>query len=164
MRALALSVLLPATCLLLPAAYALDDRSIQVELQRYDLLMGKIQDQNTQLMSQVRELQRQNYDLVKRLDKMQAQTQSTYDQMQKVENVNVRNVESAQKQLNEALNRMDNNTYDWGGKTRDCADLGVKHQQIKVATKPDGSRTVRFLCFDGKAIHLGTEVYAVGAE
>lgn len=161
MRLLFLSVMLFATCYLLPA-YAAD--SMQLELQRYDLLVGKLQDQNTQLMSQVRELQRQNYDIAKKLQAIQAQSQSTYDRMQKVENVNVRNVEAAQKQLNEALSAQQANLFDWGGKTRDCPDLGVKHQQIKVATKPDGSRTVTFLCFDGKALHLGTQVHDVGAE
>ena len=151
--------------LLLPLlANAADDRTLQLELQRYDLLMGKLQDQNTQLMSQVRELQRQNYDLAKQVQKIQAQTQTTYDRMQKVENVNVRNVEAAQKQLNEALSIANGNLFDWGGKSRDCADLGVKHQQLKMVAKPDGSRTVKFLCFDGKALHLGTEMHDVGAE
>lgn len=142
-------------------AVALDDRQMQLELQRYDQILGRLQAGNEQLMGQVRELQRENMALKKGLEAMSAKTEATADRMQKVENVNVRNVEAAQKQLNEALATQANNQYDWGGKTRDCPDIGVTHQQIKVQTKPDGSKTVRFLCFDGKPLHLGTEVHDV---
>ncbi|MCP5404721.1 MAG: hypothetical protein H6922_00635 [Pseudomonadaceae bacterium] len=145
----------------LAAPHALEDRAMQLELQRYDQIMGKLQSQNEQLMSQVRELQRENLALKKGLEAVAAKSEATADRMQQVENVNVRNVEAAQRQLNEALSAQANNRYDWGGQTRDCPEIGVKHQQIKVQTKPDGSKTVRFLCFDGKAVHLGTEVHDV---
>lgn len=145
-------------------AQALDDRGVQLELQRYDQILGKLQSQNEQLMSQVRELQRENLALKKGVEAVMAKSEMTADRMQKVENVNVRNVEAAQKQLNEALAASNNNRYDWGGKTRDCPEIGVKHQQIKVQTKPDGSKTVRFLCFDGKPLHLGTEVHDVSGN
>lgn len=140
-------------------AVAVDDRQMQVELQRNDQVMGRLNEQNERLLGQVRTLERDNLMLKKELESQNARIEMMNDRVQKMENVNVRNVEAAQRQLNQAINAQQGNLYDWGGKTRDCPDIGVKHQQIKVVTKPDGGRTVRFLCFDGKAVHLGTEVH-----
>lgn len=141
------------------AQQSASDRQMQVELQRADQVMGRVSEQNERLLGQVRSLERDNAALKKALESQSARLESMNDRLQKMENVNVRNVEAAQRQLNQALNASQQNLYDWGGKTRDCPDIGVKHQQIKVVTKPDGGRTVRFLCFDGKAVHLGTEVH-----
>lgn len=141
------------------AQQSASDRQMQVELQRADQVMGRVSEQNERLLGQVRSLERDNAGLKKALESQSARLESMNDRLQKMENVNVRNVEAAQRQLNQALNASQQNLYDWGGKTRDCPDIGVKHQQIKVVTKPDGGRTVRFLCFDGKAVHLGTEVH-----
>jgi hypothetical protein len=140
-------------------AHALEDKDLSLEMSRYDQVIGKLQDQNEQLMSQVRQLQRDNASFGKGLQAAQGKVDMLSDQLQQMQNVNVRNIEAAQKQLNQKMNATDNNALDWGSKTRDCTDLGVKHQQIKTVTKPDGSKTVRFLCFDGKALHLGTELH-----
>lgn len=159
MRAVAL--LIPAL-LLASAAHAqqsASDRQMQVELQRNDQVMGRLQEQNERLLGQVRAMERDNAALKKALESQNARVESLADRLQQIENVNVRNVEAAQRQINQRINASENNQYDWGGKTRDCPDIGVKHQQIKVVTKPDGAKTVRFLCFDGKAVHLGTEVH-----
>lgn len=152
------AVLLGMMAVVLPVMAA-DDRQLQIEMQRYDQIMGRIQEQNNRLIGDIRALQRENEGLKKQLTAVQSKAESVSDRMQQVENVNVRNIEAAQTQINKRINAAENNQYDWGGKTRDCADLGVKHQQIKVVSKPDGGRTVRFLCFDGKALHLGTEIY-----
>lgn len=155
-------VLLLPVLMLASAAHAqqsVSDRQMQVELQRNDQVMGRINDQNERLAGQVRSLERDNMMLKKALEAQNGRVEQLSDRLQQVENVNVRNVEAAQKQINQRINAQENNLYDWGGKTRDCPDIGVKHQQIKVVTKPDGGRTVRFLCFDGKAVHLGTEVH-----
>lgn len=159
MRAVAL--LLPSLLLagVAVAQQSPGDRQMQLELQRNDQVMGRISDQNERLLGQIRALERDNTALKKALETQHAKVEALSDRLQQVENVNVRNVEAAQRQLNQALNATQQNLYDWGGKTRNCPDIGVKHQQIKVVTKPDGGRTVRFLCFDGKAVHLGTEVH-----
>lgn len=154
-----LFAVIAAAALLASSAHALEDKQMSLELSRYDQVMGKMQEQNERLMGEVRQLERDNDGLKKSLQASQAKTDALADRMQQLENVNIRNVEAAQKQINQRMNASDNNLYDWGGKTRDCTELGVKHQQIKVVTKPDGSKTVRFLCFDGKAVHLGTELH-----
>lgn len=153
------TALLITSALMMAATASAQDRQMQVELQRADQVMGRVSEQNERLLGQVRTLERDNAALKKALEAQNARVESLNDRLQKMENVSVRNVEAAQRQLNQALNASQQNLYDWGGKTRDCPDIGVKHQQIKVVTKPDGGRTVRFLCFDGKAVHLGTEVH-----
>lgn len=145
--------------LLAASAHALEDKSMSLELSRYDQVMGKLQENNDRLLGQVRQLERDNASLGKALQATQSKVDVLSDQLQQMQNVNVRNIEAAQKQLNQKMNATDNNALDWGSKTRDCTDLGVKHQQIKVVTKPDGAKTIRFLCFDGKAVHLGTELH-----
>lgn len=150
--------------LLIPSAYALDDKAFSIELQRYDQIIGKLQSQNDRLLGDVRDLQRQNLLLKKALETVQGKADAVADQMARVENVNVRNVEAAQKQLTMMMSTAENNKYDWGGKARDCTDLSVKHQQIKLVTDPNGTKTVKFLCFDGKALHLGTEVHDVAGK
>jgi predicted RNase H-like nuclease (RuvC/YqgF family) len=159
MRAVVLMIPVLMVAGMAHAQQSVSERQLQVELQRNDQVMGRLGEQNERLLGQVRSLERDNLMLKKALEAQNARVEQLSDRLQQVENVNVRNVEAAQKQINQRINAQENNLYDWGGKTRDCPDIGVKHQQIKVVTKPDGGRTVRFLCFDGKAVHLGTEVH-----
>jgi predicted RNase H-like nuclease (RuvC/YqgF family) len=124
---------------------------------RTDQMMDKLQQQILQLRSDMRDLQRQNMAMQKKVDDANAKSAGVSDQVQQFQNVNLVNVTAAQKQIvqqnNDILKKL------WGEGKRDCPELSAKHQQIKVLTRPDGGRTVRFLCFDGKAIHLGTEVH-----
>ncbi|HEX2858964.1 MAG TPA: hypothetical protein VHP58_02025 [Alphaproteobacteria bacterium] len=123
----------------------------------YEQMVGKLQQQITQLQSDMRELQRQNQQMSKLVQDANIKSGSVSDRVQEMQNVNLVNVTAAQKQLSqqnsEILKKL------WGESKRDCPDLDAKHQQIKVLTRPDGGRSVRFLCFDGKAVHLGTEVH-----
>ena len=47
--------------------------------------------------------------------------------------------------------------WNWGHLSRNCKGIG-EHQQIQSVKSSDGKLTLRYLCFDGKALHLGTEV------
>lgn len=140
-------------------ARAVRDASLQAS--RYELLLGKLQDQNEQLMQQVRALQKANDMLAKDVQASSAKSQNVADEMQRLKNTQLQNISAAQKQLADKVNNVSDKTP-WGEGQRDCSELGVKHQQLKVSVKPDGSRGVRFLCFDGKALHLGSEIYTVG--
>lgn len=140
-------------------AKAVRDQSMQVS--RYELLLGKLQDQNEQLQSEVRTLQRSNDLLAKDVQAGNAKVQNVSDEMQRLKNTQLQNITAAQKQLADQVNTVSaKSSGAWGDGQRDCSELGVKHQQIKVTMKPDGSRSVRFLCFDGKALLLGSEVYS----
>lgn len=136
-------------------------REQSLQASRYELLLGKLQSQNEDLMGQVRTLQRANEALAKDVQAASAKAQNVADEMQKLKNTQLQNITAAQKQLNDKVNNVSDKTP-WGDSQRDCGEIGVKHQQIKVSMKPDGSRSVRFLCFDGKALLLGSEIYAAG--
>lgn len=135
-------------------------REASLQASRYELLLGKLQGQNEQLMTQVRALQRANEMLAKDVQASNAKSQQVADEMQRLKNTQLQNINAAQKQLADKVNSASDKTT-WGDAQRDCAEIGVKHQQIKVSMKPDGTRSVRFLCFDGKAMLLGSEVYSV---
>lgn len=123
----------------------------------YEQMVGKLQQQITQLQSDMRELQRQNQQMSKLVQDANIKSGSVSDRVQEMQNVQMGNINAAQKQLSqqnsEILKKL------WGEGKRDCPDLDARHQQIKVLTRPDGGRSVRFLCYDGKAVHLGTEVH-----
>lgn len=135
-------------------------REASLQASRYELLLGKLQSQNEDLMGQVRALQRANDLLAKDVQAASAKSQNVSDEMQRLKNTQLQNINAAQKQLAEQVNTTASKTP-WGDAQRDCNEIGVKHQQIKVSLKPDGSRSVRFLCFDGKALMLGSEIYRV---
>ncbi len=136
-------------------------REASLQASRYELLLGKLQDQNEQLMTQVRALQRANEMLAKDVQASSAKSQQVADEMQRLKNTQLQNLNAAQQQLNDKMKTVSDKTP-WGDAQRNCSELGVKHQQIKVSMKPDGTRSVRFLCFDGKALLLGSEMYSVG--
>ena len=140
---------------------ARDVREQSLMASRYELTLGKLQDQNEQMQGQIRALQKANDLLAKDVQSSNAKAQNVADEIQRLKNTQLQNINAAQKQLSDQVNSV-TKTLPWGEGQRDCSELGVKHQQLKVSVKPDGSRGVRFLCFDGKALHLGSEVYTVG--
>lgn len=136
-------------------ARAVRDASLQMS--RYEQMIGKLQDQNQQLQSDIRALQRDNDALAKDVQAANARSQNIADEMQRLKNSQLQNLDAAQHQLVEQV--QDVKSKLWGDGQRDCPTLKVKHQQIKVMMNPDGTRSVRFLCFDGKPLLLGSEVY-----
>lgn len=108
-------------------------RDVSLQMSRYEQMFNKLEQKVERSQSDIRVLQRDNDKLQKELDATRA----------------------------EVSNSKDNAPLPWGEGQRDCTELGVKHQQLKVTVKPDGTRGVRFLCFDGKALHLGSESYVI---
>lgn|GEM_PF-6016451 len=137
-------------------------RQQNLQMSRYDQVIGKLQASNEQLMSQVRDLQRQNDAMAKAVQATNARSQSVMDDMQAMRNTEMRNLTAAQRQLAEKVKSMD--VVPWGAGQRDCPELKAVHQQIKLVVKPDGSRGVKFLCYDGKALNLGGELYMPQAQ
>ena len=157
------ALLLIAIVVLAMPAMAQDNaravREASLQMSRYELLLGKLQGQVEDLQSQVRSLQRANDALAKDVQGSNARAQNVSDEMQRLQNTQLQNINAAQKQLTEKLSTATAKTP-WGDAQRDCAELGVKHQQLKVILKADGSRGMRFLCYDGKALHMGSEIFA----
>lgn len=137
------------------------ERDASLQMSRYEQAIGKLQQQNEQLQSDIRSLQRTNAELQKSMETANNRVQSVADEVQRFQNTDVLNIQNSQKQLSGRIEALDAKGPVWGDGQRDCSEIGVKHQQIKVAVKPDGSRGVRYLCFDGKVLLLGSEVYSV---
>lgn len=135
-------------------------RDASLQASRYELLLGKLQGQNEDLMGQVRALQKANDLLAKDVQASSAKAQNVADELQRMKNTQLQNISASQKQLSDQVAAVSTKSQGaWGDGQRDCSELGVKHQQLKVMLKPDGTKGMRFLCFDGKALHLGTEIY-----
>lgn len=111
-------------------------RDMSLQMSRYEQMIGKMDQRLEAMQSALRDMQRKNDELEKDL-------------------------QTAKAKMNEEKEEA---PTPWGEGQRDCTALGVKHQQLKVTVKPDGTRGVRFLCFDGKALHLGSESYVITPE
>ena len=158
LRALSVMILVVMAGSLQAQDNARSVREASLQASRYELLLGKLQDQSEQMQSQIRALQKANDMLAKDVQAANARAQNVTDEMQRLKNTQLQNINAANKQMSESLAKISSETP-WGNAQRDCTELGVKHQQIKVSLKPDGSRSVRFLCYDGKALLLGSEIY-----
>jgi len=151
-KKLILSIL--ALALAVPAAtIALTDREINLQFSRSDQLIGRIQSENDRLKGQIRQLERDNAALKKSFATVEKQLIKINDDILKFQNVDLSNLKAGQKRLYDSIP-----VLNWGTETRACKGLG-EHQQIKVSQSPDGSHTLRYLCYDGRALHLGTEVH-----
>lgn len=140
--------------LTLPAvSVALTDREINLQFSRSDQLIGRVQEENDRLKGQIRQLERDNAALKKSFADVEAQLIKINDDILRFQNVDLSNLKAGQKRLYDSIP-----VLNWGTETRACKDLG-EHQQIKVSQSPDGSHTLRYLCYDGRPLHLGTEVH-----
>lgn len=135
------------------SANALTDRELNLQFSRSDQLIGRVQEENDRLKGQVRQLERDNSDLKKAVNEMRAEVVRLSDDMLKFRNVDLSNLQAGQKRIYDQLP-----VLNWGTETRACKGIG-EHQQIKVSQSPDGSHTLRYLCYDGRTLHLGTEVH-----
>jgi predicted RNase H-like nuclease (RuvC/YqgF family) len=133
-------------------AYAQDSakasHEMNIQMSRYEQIIGRMQQQNQQMQSDIRALQRANDALSRKINDTDQHAQSVGDDFQRFRNVQARN----------------GDVKVWGEGQRDCPELRVKHQQIKVTMSPDGTKSVRFLCFDGKPLLLGSEQYTVDGQ
>lgn len=157
------NILVALVLVLTASAASAQDKDSVLQMQRYDQMVSRLQNQNEQLQQDIRTLQREVAGMKRTVEQAASKSDGVDDRLQTIENVKLNNLAAGQQQLLDKM-RDPEVKMDWGSGTRDCPELGNKHQQIKTVAKPDGSRTVRFLCFDGRALHLGTEVHAPGAE
>jgi hypothetical protein len=121
-------------------------RDLNQTLSRYEAAIARLEAQNERLMGELRSLQREQDRVTKLVQGQQGQIQQGIDGLQEFKNTEIENIR---------------NSF-WGSGKRDCKELGVKHQQIKVSMNPEGTESVRFLCFDGKPLLLGAEKFVVG--
>lgn len=145
-----------------PQAFALDAETM-TEIRRLDQRIGGFSDNIQQLMRDVRALQRETEKLQKALKATKASAKEATDTMQRMQNTDIANLIATDKQLAQRVNAIskhiegETDTWNWGTKNRSCEDIG-KHQQIQSVRSADGQFTLRYLCYDGRAINLGTEV------
>lgn len=144
-----LSVMSPLTALAL-------DKEVDMEIRRVEQRMMRIFDTHEQLLKDVRELQRENDRLKKEAEEMSRKYDEMNDVMLKLRNVDIANLRAGQKGLYDQIP-----LFTWGEDTEDCKDIETKHQQTNTVKSADGTQTMRFLCFDGKALHMGTEFHGV---
>lgn len=139
--------------LLIPSQAFPIDPEVELEIRRVEQQMARIAETNEQLMKDIRLLQRNLEDANKLIDTLSTKTEDTIDTLVEVKNVHISNLRSGQKSLYERLDILD-----WGDKKEGCKEIGAKHQQVSLVKSADGEKYLKFLCFDGKALHLSTEV------
>ncbi|MFZ2620615.1 MAG: hypothetical protein WAX89_07065 [Alphaproteobacteria bacterium] len=135
-------------------AFALD-RETEQYLQRYDQLIQRVQQENDRLLKQIDENRRVIGDMALEQDALKKQVEMLSDSLQTTQNLEVNNLKASQQKIFNDIALLN-----WGTEKRDCPGIG-HHQQIGVAKSPDGAKTLRYLCFDGRALHLGTELNSV---
>lgn len=147
-------IVLTLALLIATPTWALD-KTTELEIQRLENQIRKLQETNSQLLKDMRTLQRDN-DATKKLnEKMDKELSKMSDELLAVRNNDIANLQSSQQKLYKSMP-----VLNWGNEQRDCESIGSKHQQIKSITRKDGALTIRYLCFDGQVLHLGTEVNA----
>lgn len=151
------AVLLLGVAAVAQAEDAITTRELNQMLSRYDATLARMETQNEKLMSELRSLQREQMRVSKLVEVQQLKVDDNADIVQNLKTTELDTFRTAVKDDMQTLRQ-----NFWGESQRDCAQLGVKHQQIKVTTSPDGTESVRFLCFDGKPLLLGAEKYVVG--
>lgn len=147
-----LTGVLSTSVLLSSQSFAMDQETVLAITglqERFD----RVVQMNEQLLKDIRDLQRNVDHLYKMNEEKDKKIADLLDQTLKIENVELSNIKAGQKGLYDQVP-----SFTWGQSTKDCDSIGSKHQQIEMVKSEDGSRTLRFLCFDGKAIHLGTEI------
>lgn len=138
------------------SSYALD-REVELELRSLEQRLGRVAETNERLLQDIRQLQRENQELKKMLQQADQSATKTTDALMKLENIELSNLQSAIKVLTDRFNTALPD-LNWGSQTRDCPGVG-KHQKIGTVANEEGRYTLRFLCFDGRALHLGTELH-----
>ena len=149
-------------CLAATPAYSMDSETM-TEIRRLDQNMSDLNNKMESIMRDIRELQRTVEKIGKESALASKNAEETSDALTRTQNTDIANLVAVDKQLAQRLNalgkHMEEQTpvWNWGSQTRSCDDVG-KHQQIQSVRSADGQFTLRYLCFDGRPIHLGTEV------
>lgn len=149
MRKLILSFMVAV--MVAPLAMAMD-RETALEIRRIDQKMLSLQAQIGDLLQTFRKIERNMDSDAKQIVLINRKITDLADDLVKTQNLDIPNLQAGQKTLYDQVD-----VLNWGRKERECKDIG-KHQQVKAVQSDDGVYTLRYLCFDGVAIHLGTEV------
>lgn len=149
-------------CLAAVPAYSMDSETM-TEIRRLDQNMSDLNNKMESILRDIRELQRSVDKISKESAAASKNAEAASDALTRTQNTDIANLVAVDKQIAQRLNALakhmeeQTSTWNWGSETRACDDVG-KHQQIQSVRSADGQFTLRYLCFDGRAIHLGTEV------
>lgn len=141
---------------------AIDSETL-IEVRRLDQNMTDLNTKMESILRDVRNLQREIDKISKQSAEAAKSAEETTDALTRTQNTDIANLVAVDKQIAQRLNALAKHmeeqtpTWNWGSQTRTCDDVG-KHQQIQTVRSADGQFSLRYLCFDGRAIHLGTEV------
>ena len=145
-----------------PALFALD-KETRREIQRLDQRISGYADNIQQIMRNMRSIERKVESIQKDFQATKEASTTASDLTQRLLNKDIANLVSTDKQLAQRLNALTKHieeqtgTWNWGSRSRKCEDVG-EHQQIQTVRSSDDQYSLRYLCYDGRAIHLGTEV------
>lgn len=133
----------------------------EIEFQRLTQDIARLKQENEQHAIYVRKLEQANDELTKQVTETNKRVDDLIDLWVNFENVSLPNLVSADKTLANRINETNNHIteqtpiWNWGEMSRDCKEIGT-HQQVKTVLSKDGMSSTRYLCFDGKVIHLNT--------
>ncbi|MCP4354917.1 MAG: hypothetical protein GY793_04655 [Proteobacteria bacterium] len=132
------------------------------EFKRVDQELKYLKQQNLKLFQYIRELEVKNDQTAKKMKLSEKKVEDLLDLWVNFENVSLPNLTAADKTLAERVKKADDKIKEhviietWGELARDCPTIG-KHQQVKTITTKDKTANIKYLCFDGKVLHLKTE-------
>jgi septal ring factor EnvC (AmiA/AmiB activator) len=138
-------------------AWALD-KEAEIQVLRLDEALRHVREENEQLTKDIRELQRAFADMQKEQAALNRKLESLLDALAKTENTDITNLKAGLQKLYDDYPQLN-----WGREKRDCDTL-ASHQQIRITQSPDGTYSLRYLCFDGQLLHIGTEVHQPPVE
>lgn len=131
-----------------PFTFAID-RDTEIEMRRFEQLLGREQETNRQLLQDVRQLQRQMDSLIKMVEAVETKKDELSDLVVNMQNVDIANLKSGQQNLYDNID-----VLNWGDKDRPCPEIKAVHQQITTLIRDDKQVTTKSLCYDGKVLHL----------
>ncbi len=134
------------------------DKDVELHIKRLDGLIGRLQEENNRLLQDLHQIKRENRQLEADNKKVLETLTRIEDDLIRLTNTDISQLKANQQKIFDKLP-----TLDWGTQKRDCKNLGA-HQQIKNVGSADKNYTLRYLCYDGQTIHLGTEVHQPPAE
>lgn len=137
------------------------EKQHEIEFTRLNQSVAQLKEVNEQQARFIRQLEKQNEQLSDVVKQVNDRMDSLLDLWVNFENVSLPNLIEADKTLSDRINDINSHiveqtpTWDWGEQSRSCPKMG-EHQQVRTVMTDDGKANVRYLCFDGKVIHLNT--------
>lgn len=132
-----------------------------VEFKRLNQEIARLKNENQQQAIYLRSIEKKSLDVNKELEKMNKKIESLLDLWVNFENVSLPNLVAADKAIANRINETNGHIkeqtkiWNWGEESRNCESIGT-HQQVKTVVAKDGLSVTRYLCFDGKVLHLNT--------